>query len=149
MKKVISLVLITMMVVTVLVGCGSKTDKTESSNGSSVAIKESPDKYTWYIKNYVGKNCASVGYTSLAGYRMDSYGDGYLKIIFVTSDGTYVDVSSEDDLKKYAVTSQSVAPNTELKLTYMKDSEGNEYDNLIESQNIEEIELSVKPVGNN
>ena len=44
----------------------------------SVTIKQSPDKYTWYIRNYVGKNCASFGYTSMGGDRMDHYGAGYI-----------------------------------------------------------------------
>ena len=52
-------------------------------------------------------------------------------------------------LKNYVITGQSVSPNTELKYVFSTDSEGNEYDNLVQSQNIEEIEITVKPVGNN
>ena len=49
----------------------------------------------------------------------------------------------ETVLKNYVVTSQSITPNTELTMTYTLDKDGNEYDNLIESQNIEEVELYV------
>lgn len=113
----------------------------------SVTIKQSPDKYTWYIKNYVGKNCASFGYTSLGGKRMDHYGAGYIELVLVTPDGAYIDIETDDDLKQYVVTAQSLAPNTELKYTFDKDSDGNEYDNLISWQSCEEIVLCVKKIG--
>ena len=121
-------------------------EKKTSQNGI-ITIKPSPDKYTWYIKNYVGKNCASFGYTSLSGNRMDEYGKGYIKLIFVSSDGTYVDVSSAEALQEWVVTGQSLEPNTELKLTFDKDSDGVEYENLIDRQNIDEIVLTVKKAG--
>lgn len=124
----------------------SETEKKENKN-ESVKIKVSPDKYTWYIKNYVGKNAASFGYTSIGGRRLDSYGEGLLKVIFVTEQGKYIDISNEGELKKYVVVEQNVEPNTELKYTFEKDSEGKEYDNLVESQTIEEIVLVVKNVG--
>ncbi len=38
-----------------------------------VAVKASPGKYTWYMRNYVDKNVASFGYTSWGGDRMDEY----------------------------------------------------------------------------
>ena len=113
----------------------------------SVTIKQSPDKYTWYIKNYVGKNCASFGYTSLGGKRMDHYGAGYIELVLVTPDGAYIDIETDDDLKQYVVTAQNLAPNTELKYTFDKDSDGNEYDNLISWQSCEEIVLCVKKIG--
>ena len=127
--------------------------QTESTIGdfdqtdSSVTIKNSPDKYTWYIKNYVGKNCASFGYTSMGGDRMDHYGAGYIELVLITPDGTYIDIETDDDLKQYVVTAQSYAPNTELKYVFDTDEDGNEYDNLIQSQSIEEIVLCVKKVG--
>lgn len=113
----------------------------------SVTIKQSPDKYTWYIKNYVGKNCASFGYTSLGGKRMDHYGAGYIELVLVTSDGAYIDIETDDDLKQYVVTAQNLAPNTELKYIFDKDSDGNEYDSLISWQSCEEIVLCVKKIG--
>ena len=113
----------------------------------SVTVKQSPDKYTWYIKNYVGKNCASFGYTSMGGDRMDHYGAGYIELVLVTPDGAYIDIETNDDLKQYVVTAQSIAPNTELKYTFEVDEEGNEYENLVSWQNYEEIVLCVKKVG--
>jgi len=112
-----------------------------------VTIKQSPDKYTWYIKNYAGKNCASFGYTSLGGKRMDYYGAGYIELVLVTPDGEYIDIETDDDLKQYVVTAQNPAPNTELKYTFDKDSDGNEYDSLISWQSCEEIVLCVKKIG--
>lgn len=122
------------------------SEKTEEKPGNIVTIKPSPDKYTWYIKNYVGKNCASFGYTSLGGKRLDAYGKGLLSLIFVSPDGTYVDISSDETLQKWMVTGQNLEPNTELKLTFDKDSDGVEYDNLVERQSYEEIILSVRKV---
>lgn len=113
----------------------------------SVTIKQSPDKYTWYIRNYVGKNCASFGYTSMGGDRMDHYGAGYIELVLVTPDGAYIDIETDDDLKQYVVTAQNLAPNTELKYIFDKDSDGNEYDSLISWQSCEEIVLCVKKIG--
>lgn len=125
----------------------SNDDSSNETTNTSVQIKVSPDKYTWYVKNYVGKNCATLGYTSSGGDRMDRYGAGILELIFVCSDGTYIDISSDDALKEYTVIGQNLAPNTELKYVFDKDSEGNEYDNLIAYQNHEKIVLNVKKVG--
>lgn len=153
MKKAISLLLVIVMTTIALAGCGSKSENPAGNADSnqpadeSITIKNSPDKYTWYIKNYVGKNCASIGYTSMGGDRMDHYGAGYIELVMVTPDGAYIDIESDDDLKQYVVTAQSYAPNTELKYVFDTDEDGNEYENLVQSQNIEEIVLCVKKVG--
>ena len=39
----------------------------EDAGHEEVEVKQSPDKYTWYIKDYVGKNVAAFGYTSMGG----------------------------------------------------------------------------------
>ena len=109
-----------------------------------VAVKSSPNKYTWYIQDYVGRNAASIGYTSLGGDRLERYGAGVLKFIFVTEDGTYLDYEDENQLKQYVVAEQSLKPNTEMKLTFQKDSKGREYDSLVDYQNIETIDLLVR-----
>lgn len=111
-----------------------------------VEITPSPDKYTWYVKDYTGMNAASVGYYSMGGDRCDAYGSGYLKLIFVANDGTYLDPENDEQLSEWRVTGQSLAPNTELKLTFDVDSEGNEYDNLVLCQNYESMALSVERV---
>lgn len=45
---------------------------------------------------------------------------------------------------QYVVTAQDVKPNTELKLVYSTDENGKEYDNLIESQSVSTIYLTVQ-----
>lgn len=125
----------------------TETVTNEKTSTTSATVRVSPDKYTWYIKNYVGKNCASVGYTSMGGDRMDKYGDAPVKLIFTSEDGAYIDPEDKDSLKNYVVTAQNIAPDTEMKLTYKKSDDGKEY-GLIETQSIEEIELTVKPIGN-
>ena len=142
---------------------GEAVEEAVDSLTESVAIKASPDKYTWYVKNYVGMNAASVGYTSLDGMRRDAYGAGTLRVIFRTSDGSYVDYNPEAEedseaeegekhkpdnpAQDYVVTGQSLAPNTEIKYTFQVDDEGEEYDNLVDTQTQEEIVLSVAKVG--
>lgn len=118
-----------------------------------VVIKQSTDKHTWYVKNYVGMNAASVGYTALDGSRRDAYGAGTLKVVFKTSDGAYVDYETDEEgnepegLKNYVVVAQDLEPNTELSYTFMLDENGEEYDNLVNVQNYEEIVLAVAPIG--
>ena len=110
------------------------------------AILPSPDKYTWYVRDYVGRNAASFGYTSLGGDRLERYGSGYLEFVFVSEDGRYVDIDDEDVLKQYVVTGQNIRPNTEMKLAFMTNSEGEEYGSLVDYQSIGEIDLSVRRV---
>ena len=119
--------------------------KDEIPKHEEVTIKTSPDKYTWYVKDYVGKNLASFGYTSIGGKRMDHYGDGYVELALINQSGKYIDIENEDELKEYYVAAQNLEPNTEIKYTFQKDEEGNEEDGLISSQTVEEaIKLSVK-----
>lgn len=112
-----------------------------------VSIKTSPDKYTWYVKDYVGKNAATFGYTSLGGDRLDQYGAGRLKFVFITYDGSYIDISNEDNLKDYVIVSQNLEPNTEIKLTFKKDDEGEENEYVTDWQSHEEIVLCVEKIG--
>lgn len=152
--NLLSIFLVTAMILT-FTSCANKNTAEKTNDGASnnvfdeknIMIKTSPDKYTWYIKNYVGKNCATIGYTAINGKRMDTYGEGYVALIFVDPDGSYPDIESDEALKEYSVVSQNTAPNTELKLEFEKDSEGNEYENLVASQNIEEIVLCVMKNG--
>ena len=155
MRKIWQLALAAAMSVT-LVACGGAgassgdqgaTQQQEDQQPSSVEIKQSPDKYTWYLKQYVGMNAASVGYESMDGFRRDAYGAGALKIVFVADDGTYIDPGNEEQLKNYVVTGQSLDPNTEIKYTFEVDSNGEEYDSLVNSQSIDEVVLAVNKVG--
>lgn len=127
-----------------IVLCVKKNNAKEQQQIDITEIKPSSDKYTWYIADYVGRNLASCGYTSMGGDLMHKYGAGIIELIIVADDGSYVDPEDAEALKNYVVTGQNISPNTELKLTFDKDSAGVEYDNIVESQNIEEIELYVK-----
>ncbi len=111
-----------------------------------VAVRPSPDKYTWYVQDYVGRNAAGFGYTSLGGDRLEQYGDGYLEFIFVTEDGMFIDIEDEAQLQKYIVTGQNLAPDTEMKYIFSKDSKGREYSNLIDFQSVRFIDLTVKRI---
>lgn len=111
-----------------------------------VSVNPSPDKYTCYIQDYVGRNVAGIGYTSIGGDRLEKYGRGYLKLILVTEDGGYLDIEDEEALKRYVVAGQSLAPNTEMKLAFETDSDGEEFDYLVNFQSIVEIDLLVRRV---
>lgn len=137
-----------------LVGCSNNSvpgdniepNETETPDKHEIVpTKDSPDKYTAYIKDYVSRNCATVGYESMGGDRNDYIGKGYLHLIMITESGEYIGITDEE-LKDYVVVAQNLEPNTEVKFTFKTDSDGEEYDNLIEWQNISEIVLKVKSV---
>ena len=111
-----------------------------------VAVNPSPDKYTWYIQDYVGRNAAGFGYASLGGDRLEAYGAGHLEFIFVTEDGMYLDVEDEALLQKYVVTGQNLAPNTEMKYIFLRDSNGEEYSSLVDFQSHQTIDLTVRRI---
>ncbi len=111
-----------------------------------IAINTSPDKYTWYIRNYVGKNLACIGYTSIGGSRMDEYGDARIELILITPDRSVVELDDVDELAKYMVVEQDVAPNSVLAVTYKKDSKGKEYDNLIDTMSYKKITLTLQKI---
>ena len=110
-------------------------------------IQAAPDKYTRYVKDYVGRNLATCGYLSLGGTYNDHYGQGYIQFDITADDGSYVDINDEASLRSYKVTGQSVAPNSEISFTFMTDpTTGEEYSNLVESQSVESINLTVTKV---
>lgn len=117
----------------------------EGDGPALVDISGSPDKYTYYIRNYVGKNLGSIGYESLGGEFRDEYGDGSIKIDLVADDGSYIDPADKDMMKKYVVTAQSIEPNSEMKYTYQTDSDGNEY-SFTDTQTYDAITLNVKTI---
>lgn len=128
---------------------GKATAGAPAQQTKTVQIKKSPDKYTHYVKNYVGMNAANVGYMAMDGRRHDEYGNGVNPVIvFVTPDGTHIDSSDSESklLRKYRVSNQNVAPNTKIKSTFDKDEDGTEYD-LTVWNSIYEIVLAVDEVG--
>lgn len=132
-------------------GCAGQQEGQASAAGQSapqqVAINQSPDKYTWYVKSYTGSNLANVGYVSLGGDLRDAYGASNVKLVPVCVDGSYVDVSSKEALKDYVVIGQNLKPNTEIRLAFELDENGEEYDNLVSSSSIDAIVLLVKKAG--
>ncbi|WP_242328334.1 hypothetical protein [Enterococcus avium] len=128
-------------------GKQSVSDGTSESlsekNTGSINIKPSPDKYTHYIKNYVGRNAASCGSERLNGNMMDDYGKASIELVFISENGEQV---TSENAKDYVVTNQYPEPNTEIKLTFDTDENGKEYENLVSESTINEIELTVKPL---
>ena len=130
-----------------LTGCSTQQEEQSSAatthQGASdqESIKQSPDKYTWYVKNYVGSNLANVGYASLGGELRDHYGEGSIKPTPIADDGSFVDTEDIEALKHYRVISQSVEPNTEISFTFDP-----EYESLVKSQSLKEIQLKVTKI---
>lgn len=112
----------------------------ESGNKRPAKTKPSPDKATWYIKDYVGRNASDSCSFRINGDCMEDYGDATLTIKFITEDSTKV---TKDNVGNYIVTDQSVAPDTQINLVF---ADGYDY---VESQNIEEIILNVKSLNSN
>lgn len=105
-------------------------------------ISLTPDRRTYHVRDYVGRNAAAVGPKN-SYKRIDEYGRGDVKIIFTSVDGTYIDATDLETLRQYVVVSQDVVPNTQIKYTYTKYSSGSESD-LVDYQNITEINLTVQ-----
>ena len=136
MKKLLAIM---MTMVTLLAATPVNAQSTKKTDNT-------PDKYTQYIRDYTGKNLASVGYTALGGFIADMYGNGYVKLTPVTKTGKYIDPSDEELLKTYIVSKQDVKPNTVLKYSYYVDPTTNEESTIVTKQTISEILLYVKKV---
>ncbi|WP_329382188.1 hypothetical protein [Anaerofustis butyriciformans] len=143
MKKITSIISIIFIII-ILTSCSQTSNNIEQHK--PVTIKESPNKYTWYMKDYVGKNLASFGYTSMGGFRADTYGEGYIKITIINDNEDYIDINNEEDLKQYVVTKQNIQPNSIIKYTFEKNEQGEET-SLINHQTYGEIVLKVKKIG--
>lgn len=81
----------------------SAEENAEENNLSGFSLNSSTDKHIQYINNYVGRNLASFGYTSIVGSRLDTIGAGTIQFVFVTPDGSYIDPEDEESLKGYTV----------------------------------------------
>lgn len=127
------------------VGSGSKTSPTISKEQQT---NESEGIYTYQIRNYVGKNVASVGKISGSSV-VDTYGSGELRIVFVTEDGMFINPSDEEQKKQYVVVEQSLEKDSNITIVHLRNSSGEPYSNLVDYQSYEEIILYVAPIGNN
>ena len=114
---------------------------------SLTEINTSPDRYTFYIKDYTGRNLASCGYKTLGGDLRDAYGEGSVKIVPRLEDGTTISVEDEEALKGYKVVSQNIEPNSEFKMEYSVDENGIE-ENYVEHQGYEELSVTVQKIDN-
>lgn len=77
----------------------------------------------------------------MAGDLRDEYGKGNVKLVPVSNDGSFVDVSDPSSMAQYYVVSQNIQPNTVINFTFDE-----KYDNLVKSQGIEQIELRVSKI---
>ena len=116
-------------------------DKTETPELTD--ILPSVSKETQYMKDYVGRNLASVGYTAMNGNRYDTFGSNEqrIQISILDENGAPVDLGSEEKLKYYTVTSQSLEPNSELVFMYSTDSDGNE---KLSGQSVSTIQITAQ-----
>ena len=124
----------------------SKVGSSNNNSADLTEIKPATDKYTYFIKDYVGRNLIDCGYLSLADTFNDSYGPTFIKFDIVSEDGAYVDPTDSSALASYVVVSQNVAPNSELKLVYSTDSNGEEYSSLVSSKSVDSVALTVKKI---
>lgn len=146
MKKLIS-ILLAIVICAALAACNG-TNGTEKATTvhTPMATKTSPDKYTYYLKDYVGRNCASFGF-GWGSQIGEKYGSGTIYFNIITNDGSYVDVNDKNSLSQYIVTGQSVEPNTEIKYVFKVSSDGEEL-RLIDTQSLEEVDLYVSRISN-
>lgn len=137
-----------------ILSCEEIVLKVEANDGSEInedtsltEINTSPDRYTFYVKDYTGRNLASCGYKTLGGDLRDAYGEGSVKIVPRLEDGTTISVEDEEALKSYKVVSQNIEPNTEFKMEYSVDENGIE-ENYVEHQGYEEVSVTVQQIDN-
>lgn len=143
MKKIILIISMSLL----LVGC-SDGEKESAGNENKlkeerVVVKKSTDKSIEYVKNYVGRNADDIGYQAMNGNFLEKYGEALVQIVFLTESGEQV---NSDNRSEFVITKQNVDPNTEINLTFKKDKDGKEYDSLIDTQSIDEIELTAKRI---
>lgn len=101
--------------------------------------------YSYEIRNYIGMNVASIG-ENKNNELVDKYGAGYLSIILVNNDGTFIDINDKEELKEYVVLSQSIKPNDPFINVMRRDSDWKPYTSLVSYQNYQEIVLYVGKV---
>ena len=120
----------------------NKVDGPKFEPSKVTEIKPTLDRHKYYVRDYIGRNAASFGRGGTNVF--DDYGAGHLKIMFMSEDREYIDVSDQNVLKQYIIVGQDLAVNTELVFDFEVDGDGVESDFLIKSQNYDEITLTVK-----
>ncbi|MEE1261669.1 leucine-rich repeat protein [Ruminococcus sp.] len=100
--------------------------------------------FSYQIRNYIGKNAASIG-EQKTDYLIDKYGDGELRIVFVTEDGLLLGNDNEMK-KKYVVVDQNLPAGTTLTVVNERSDDGEIYSYLVSYQSYDEIVLFVAPL---
>lgn len=104
--------------------------------------------YTYSIRDYIGKNAASIG-TKSGDFMMDEYGSGGLRIVFVTEEGVFLNPDDTELQKQYKVIAQNIPSGSPIAIVHQRNSRGEPYDNLVSYQSQDEIVLYVAPIGQN
>lgn len=113
---------------------GAENDEASGSDETDPPVTEK-------IKDYVGRNLASIGYQGLDGNWHDQYCGTFstVDLVIITDDGSYIEPDDKDMQKQYVVTSQNPEPNTEN--DFVLDDYG-----FVDSQTYSEIELHVAKI---
>ena len=117
-------------------------EKTENPIRTELtAIKPATTQEVQYIKDYIGRNLATVGYTGMDGDWHDEYNGTFqtVELVVNSSDGTYLDPEDKETLKQYVVIAQSPAPNSEETFVY------GDY-GFVDSQTYNQIDLTVAKI---
>lgn len=102
------------------------------------------DRHRGVVPNLVGQNANQVGYWSLGGpMRIKINNTVSLGADFITQNGEEI---TADNAKGYKVVSQEPKAGTIFDVQYEKDSNGKEYDNLVNSTGIEDVTLTLEKV---
>ena len=113
----------------------------------NAATNEREGIYSYQIRNYIGKNAASIGKQS-TDFLIDEYGVGELRIVFVTENGLLI--SNDDETKKnYVVVNQNLPAGTTLTVVNQRNTDGEIYSSLVSYQSYDEILLYVEPLNKN
>ena len=108
------------------------------------AISPSLDRRTYYIRDYVGRNAASVGFYN-GNKRYETYGPGRIEIVFSTKDGIYLDASKNKLLEQYVVIGQDLEPNTKLTYAFYDHPEG-EISSVVDYQSHKVLNILVEKI---
>ncbi|MDY4041604.1 MAG: serine/threonine-protein kinase [Collinsella sp.] len=107
------------------------------------SINASEDRHIQYVKDYVGRNLASFGYSSGGNSLYDNYGSGNIKLEVGAEDGSFVDLGTKAGRSVWAVSSQDISPNAEVTFEFERDDSGVEWAYVVRSRSIDAIHLKV------
>lgn len=130
-------------------GEGAKTgyDKGSKEEKSKKIKSLKNDRHKGVVPNLVGQNAKQAAYwTALDGrarVSIDSTGLINVLIAFKSPNGEEI---TKDNANEYKVASQTPAASTVFDVTYMRDSNGKEYDNLVSGTGIDGITLTLEKV---